>query len=175
MTGWLSLKTKLSLSAPRSSTGVSKHLQCLLGLCVVYQAAGCSYISSRQGYHLFQIFTYYYTWSLIYAFSILQAPGRVRINCYTYIVPTAWASCSFNVDHLMTPLLVFRSQYWQFVPHGRWSGPGHGVAGQRDDGRAERRTARGPAFLMLLPTLLLSHAFLVKTTGLENRVYKENI
>lgn len=84
-----------------------------------------------------------------------------------------------------------RPQHRQFVPHGRRPGPSHGVAGQRDDGRAERRTARGPALLTPPPPPPpsplpspphLSHAFLVKTTGSEkkkktnkNTVYKENI
>lgn len=81
-----------------------------------------------------------------------------------------------------------RSQYWQFVPHGRWPGPSHGVTGQRDDRWARHRTARGAALMIpssppcpinlrpyVPPSLPLLHAFLVKTTGLENSLQREYI
>lgn len=61
----------------------------------------------------------------------------VSVHCHSNFLP----SC----------LSASRSQYRQFVPHGRRPGPSHGVTCQRNDRRAKRRTARGAA-LMIPPS-----------------------
>lgn len=79
-----------------------------------------------------------------------------------------------RVHSLTLPPSLSRSQYRQFVPHGRRSGPSHGVAGQRDDGRAERRTARGAAVLTP-PSPPPIACFSSQNNWIGNTVYKENI
>lgn len=61
----------------------------------------------------------------------------VRVHCHSHFLTSCLSAC--------------RSQHRQFVPHGRWPGPSHGVARQHNDRRAKRRTARGAA-LMIPPS-----------------------